>query len=352
MRFREWRELRESRRALIDPGWDKSLRRGLRRSRKPIKVGFGPIFTDETTLGNRKWHIDPIVDELNRHHTRYACGVFVEGEPLDRYDIIVVVKHEHYPNAELVNHLQSQGKRVIYRGADLEFHNPETRENALALIRSVDGILASNPLSADDFRIYADFVEVAPTPVINTLHKVNYGKTRKVSLIWQGFRENLETMEPLHRILKQLLDRFPNQIEMVFHTDVESREDGAVRFKKWKIDDWEQTLIDSDIGVVIKPTDDPFQQRKPPTKVLSYMAAGLPVVCTPSASDRLVIEEGKTGFFAETEEEWFEVLSRLIESPSLRESVGTAARLAVQRDYSVAKISQLYADFFEKVESK
>ena len=53
-------------------------------SRK-LKVGIGPITEKENTLGFRKWHVDPIVNGINRAHTRYVCNVFFPGDDLARF---------------------------------------------------------------------------------------------------------------------------------------------------------------------------------------------------------------------------------------------------------------------------
>ena len=92
---------------------------------------------------------------------------------------------------------------------------------------------------------------------------------------------------------------------------------------KWKIRDWQRMLAQADIGIVIKPPEDEVQRRKPSNKVLSYMAAGLPVVCTPTEADKLIMEHGVTGFFAYSDDEWYTALKTLVEDAQLRRANGT-----------------------------
>ena len=108
-------------------------------------------------------------------------------------------------------------------------------------------------------------------------------------------------------------------------------------------------LISSDIAVVIKPIEDKYQQRKPSTKINTYRLAGLPVVCTPSEADKMVIEHGKTGFFAYTDDDWYEYLKKLIENAALRKEIGRAGRQYVIENFSIDRISRKYMDFFDKL---
>jgi glycosyltransferase involved in cell wall biosynthesis len=133
----------------------------------------------------------------------------------------------------------------------------------------------------------------------------------------------------------------------MYHTRMLPKSRGSVRYRPWTAHNWERVLVKSDIGVEIKSLDDAHLQRKPSTKILTYMAAGLPVVCTPSAADRLVIEHGKTGYFACTDEEWYTYLKALAENPGFRQQMGQAGREYVSRHFNIPKIAQKYLDFFD-----
>jgi len=48
-----------------------------------------------------------------------------------------------------------------------------------------------------------------------------------------------------------------------------------------------------------------------------------------------IIEDGVNGFLANTEEEWIEKLSRLIEDPGLRMRMGKAGRKTIEERFSL-----------------
>jgi glycosyltransferase involved in cell wall biosynthesis len=74
------------------------------------------------------------------------------------------------------------------------------------------------------------------------------------------------------------------------------------------------------------------------------MGAGLPVVVFPTDAEKRVIQDGRTGFFADTPEAFKVIMERLITNPDLRSAVGAAAHAEVWSKYSlsrqVAQISQ------------
>ncbi len=135
----------------------------------------------------------------------------------------------------------------------------------------------------------------------------------------------------------------------MYDTNLPTRADGAIRYTRWRIHRWEEALAACDIGVAIKPLDDPFQQRKASSKVVSYMGAGLPVVCTPSPMDRQAITHGRTGFFAYDDRDWHACLRALVTDPSLRERIGTAARRHVAEAYRPDRLVGEYLGLFDRL---
>ncbi|MEX0620079.1 MAG: glycosyltransferase family 4 protein [Solirubrobacterales bacterium] len=81
--------------------------------------------------------------------------------------------------------------------------------------------------------------------------------------------------------------------------------------------------------------DDEWTRGKETFKIKEYMAAGLPQVLSPVGYGLEVIEDGVEGFFAETPDEWFERLIRLIGDPDLRNEMGRAARMRIETEFNV-----------------
>lgn len=325
------------------------------------KVGFGPVLEDESTLGARKWHIDPIVDAINRTSPRYVGDIFFAGEDLARFDIVVIVRDFESFTPEVVRQLRARPTRLVYDTTDIRLvHTPSGLRDiyedpdALELhykpfLRSMDGLILTSPLQRRDLQdLEIPQVEI-PRPLLNRRHRTTYAHRGPIQLVWQGYPGNLPPMERLHPIIRRLRAETGLDIRLVYDTAGPARHEGPIQYTEWKIHRWERVLVGADIGVVIKPLDDPFQQRKPPTKVISYMGAGLPVVCTPSETDRSVITHGTTGFFAYDDREWHTCLAALVTDPSLRERVGTAARRHVVERFGIERITADYLRLFDQL---
>jgi glycosyltransferase involved in cell wall biosynthesis len=347
-------------RGLVRRGWYYQLRLRSTLSGR-TKVGFGPITTGEHTLGVRKWRIDPIVDAINRSRSRYVGDIFFSGEDLHRFDIVVIVKRFETFTPDVVRRLRDRPTLLVYDVGDIRivqtasgrrdiYTDVDTFERYYKpFLRSMDALILASPLQRRDYEdLDVPQAEIA-RPLLNRRHRTAYAHGGPIRLVWQGHPENLAPMERLHPIIRRLREETGLDIRLVYDTNAPVRDEGAIQYTKWNIRRWDRVLAESDVGVAIKPLEDPFQQRKPSTKVQSYMAAGLPVVCMPSEADRQVIAHGQTGFFAYDDREWHTHLGALVTDPSLRERVGTAARRHVTEGHTVDRIAADYLRLFDRL---
>ena len=72
-----------------------------------------------------------------------------------------------------------------------------------------------------------------------------------------------------------------------------------------------------------------FNDAKSNIKYVEAAILGLPSVCSPRAAFREAVAHGRDGFLADTEAEWLEALTALVDAPALRRAVGAAARAGV-----------------------
>jgi len=318
-----------------------------RRCSRRLKVGFGPIRTGRRTLSARHWHIDPVISQINRTSDTYRCDAFLAPSRLRGYDLVVFTRFLHFFGLDLLDRLKEEGVVLIYRATDYHPVRDGGMTEHRAALERMDGILVSNPLQEEDYRDLPAAVKYVGSPVINSLFRTEYRRQERVTIIWQGYSVNLEPMLKLRPILERLAGDTGPGIRFLVHTNLPSRRDGIIHYRKWRLGNWQKVLADADIAVVIKPPGDDYQQKKPPSKVISYMAAGLPVVCTPSASDRLVIDPGRTGFFAHSDEEWYAALRSLVEDAGLRERIGRAGREHVLALHGIDSVADGYQHFFD-----
>ncbi|MEK6322353.1 MAG: glycosyltransferase family 4 protein [Acidobacteriota bacterium] len=96
-----------------------------------------------------------------------------------------------------------------------------------------------------------------------------------------------------------------------------------------------------DVGVM--PLEDtPWERGKCGAKLLEYMAAALPAVCSRVGENRRIVENGVSGFLVHGRDEWVSALSKLARDPDLRRRVGLAARERVRAAYCSQTVALLW----------
>ena len=105
-------------------------------------------------------------------------------------------------------------------------------------------------------------------------------------------------------------------------------------FVAWKYATEVEDLQNIDIGTM-PLNEDVWSRGKCGLKALQYMAAGIPAVCSPVGMNSEIIQDGRNGFLASGEEDWFNKLSLLIEDRGLRQKIGEAGRQTVEEKYSL-----------------
>jgi glycosyltransferase involved in cell wall biosynthesis len=67
-------------------------------------------------------------------------------------------------------------------------------------------------------------------------------------------------------------------------------------------------------------------------------------VCSNVGVNREVINHGKNGFLADSEEEWLNSLKNLIDNTKLRTELGLRARETVVNNYSMTRCAQIFTE--------
>jgi glycosyltransferase involved in cell wall biosynthesis len=78
-----------------------------------------------------------------------------------------------------------------------------------------------------------------------------------------------------------------------------------------------------------------WEKGKCSFKAIQYMALGIPVVLSPYGNNLEVVEDGKSGLFAESKADWINALEKLILDVKLREELSNAGREKIKSDYSL-----------------
>ena len=226
------------------------------------------------------------------------------------------------------------------------------RKRLAAVLRRSRSVIAGNRFLADYASRFARHVAILPTGVdlrpfpddaVRRARQARRAAVGAARIGWVGSRPSLRYLGLLEEPLRRLCERRPlARFVEVCNAFVELP---AVPTEKitWSLEKEAVALLSLDIGVM--PLDDsPFSQGKCGLKILMYQAAGLPVVCSPVGVNRDLVEDGQTGFFAVTADDWVDRLHRLLDDPSLAVALGERGRARVLERYEAGAIGSRLAD--------
>lgn len=160
--------------------------------------------------------------------------------------------------------------------------------------------------------------------------KVHESRDKPV-LGWIGTTASFVYFSLIEEALRVLYERRPFILKLVAAKGL-SIPGLEVYSYDWSEEACLREIQDFDIGLFPCP-DISKEKGKVSTKVLQYMSAGLPSVCSPfGVPDR--IAEGINGFIARSQSDWIEKLHLLMENRDLRDRIGKEARKTLLGYYS------------------
>ena len=121
------------------------------------------------------------------------------------------------------------------------------------------------------------------------------------------------------------------------------------RKANWQLDTVYDHLINADVGIIPVNTDPSptpglpvaTWQVRSENRLTLKMSLGLPVIASPVPSYIPVIEQGQTGYIANSRDEWLACFHEL-RDPARRESIGRAARRSVVHRFSIEAQAQRF----------
>jgi glycosyltransferase involved in cell wall biosynthesis len=219
------------------------------------------------------------------------------------------------------------------------------------IISLADMVFAGNEYLMDYASQFNTQVKLVPTTIdtdryVKGLVPPHRGR---VCIGWSGSITTIQHFELMIPILRRLRQRFGEKVYFKVIGDGGYRSDELeIQGVDWNPGTEVDDLSELDIGLMPLP-DDEWAKGKCALKGLQYMALGTPTVMSPVGVNADIIRDGLNGFLARSEDDWFEKLSRLIESPPLREELGNAARDTVRRSYSVESQKRRYVEYLSQV---
>ena len=225
---------------------------------------------------------------------------------------------------------------------------PEKLFNTLGYVQQV---IAGNDYLANKAMAYNKTTRVIPTTIDTAIHFPMPELRHKNPLVlgWSGSISTIKHFETLVPVLQQLNRKYPGAFIVRVMGDPAYRNTLLpLESVAWSADTEVQVLNTFDIGLMPLP-DDAWANGKCGLKGLSYMACAVPTVMSAVGVNKHIIQHGENGFLAKDDQEWFDLLSSLIEDAALRKRIGENGRLTVETSYSVQSHQASYLEVFRHV---
>jgi glycosyltransferase involved in cell wall biosynthesis len=277
------------------------------------------------------------------------------------YDLIYVLREASVLGPPLIEHkLKNCGIPVIYDFDDavwLRYISPTNGYASLlkgtpgktrALCRLAAHVMAGNNYLADFSRQFNKNVSVVPTTIDIEKYKITPRSQNGVPVIgWTGSHSTLRHLDTLRGALLRLAKSERFRLRVIGATPYELP--GVdVENIKWRSATEVEDLRPIDIGVMPLP-DDPWARGKCALKALQYMALGIPTALSPVGVNAEIVQDGRNGYLASTEDQWVEKLTRLLHNSELRQQMGAAGRQTLENNYSAQVQVPRIAGIFNSV---
>jgi len=190
-----------------------------------------------------------------------------------------------------------------------------------------------------------------PGPVDTERYKPMPGRHRnsgRVTVGWIGSPSTAPYLEVLYDVFRELTVKYAGLIVSVIGTWPFGLEGVNLRVKQWALQSEVKDLSQFDIGVMPLP-DNEWTRGKGGYKLLQYMAMQVPCVASPVGINTEIIREGVNGFTAQSQSDWYDKLSLLIEDADLRPRMGREGRRIVEEEYSLSANVPKLIDLFRSI---
>lgn len=223
-------------------------------------------------------------------------------------------------------------------------------------IKKADWVICSSQSLQNEYKYFNPNIISIPDAIeIQRLSK-KIIKNKKTTICWIGTENNIIFLKIVNDALRYLQKKHGLDIHIICSENIFI--DPILRkavdefsftftFTKWEASTVSESIRVDDIAIAPLP----IGADKSTNKILTYMALGLPVVCSGANDYRSLYEENIDSFyFVENNniQEWIRYLELLIEDERLRKTIGQQGRCLAER-YSIDRIVTKYEVLFEKI---
>lgn len=248
-------------------------------------------------------------------------------------------------------------KKVIYDFDDAIWIPNTSSENKIAaflkanwkvkyICKWADTVVAGNKFLCAFASKYNKNVVCVPTVVDtdNGHNKIKEHRTDSILVGWTGSHSTLPFLEQMLPTLQDLHNEHPFTL-LVIANKKPDYDFPSLMFIPWKEESEIDDLLNADIGLMPLTTD-AWSEGKCGFKLIQYLSLGIPAVASPIGVNSTIIEHGRNGYIAQTQDEWKQHLLTLMKDMDSRKEMGKAGREKIVKEYSVQSQKNTFLSLF------
>lgn len=301
---------------------------------------YGDLFKDAG------WLCTHIADDRS-----LKIRVKILKEAKQAHCVVIVRRTYSYPFLKL---LRLASNYLVYDFDDAVFKKNageksyRRHKNFNRVVKWADQVWAGNSYLANMARQINEKVLIVPTSLDVEKYSQPANKPgHSIDLVWIGSsstKKHLVTALPalekaagfIPSLRLKIIADFPLQSDVLTIIPVQWSEESEAR-----------ELVSAHIGIAPLP-DNLYTRGKCALKVIQYMAAGLPVISSPTGVNKEIIEDGVNGFLVASDNEWITAVEKLAKDHDLRHRLGESGKKISQENFSLQATFQKMIDSLEK----
>ncbi len=225
----------------------------------------------------------------------------------------------------------------------------ESRSRMARFSRTVLGadvvVAANRTLAGKVLDIYPSAnVKIVPSAVDCSRIKVktDYNLGNPPVLGWVGLSGNFEYLRKIAPGLEELRQKREFILRVISDKDF-TCEGLKVDNIRWSLDVQDCEIRNFDVGIM-PLADDPYSRGKASYKLIQYLSAGVPSVCSPVGMNAEFTEEEKYALAASTPKDFALQIERLLNDKNLRQRLAAAGRSYCAGRFEIGIIAKSLAD--------
>lgn len=284
-------------------------------------------------------------------HLRFVLDIDDNTEDISPYNF-------HYQGFGIHEFYDNNAQKWLWKHGENKFDINKNRDRYQNLIRALftaDMVTVTTPILQKYAKHYNDNVVILPNSInFNHYWKVDTKPNKRLRVLWSGGLSHYEDWYEIKKPLNKLMREYQFELWLVgqaFPGLIDKDLQHLVKAHGWidfKAHPYRLACAAADLAIV--PLSDlPFNKYKSSVKWYEYSALKIPSVVANLPPYNLDFTDGENAIGYKTPKDFYQAVSRLLESVSLRKKIGENAYKWVKTNRDAQKNVNMWVDAYKSL---